>query len=111
MKLLNSTYIVTETTALGTTAGASSGSPAGVGFTLRKITAFGVSSVAANTSGGLKLNYSPNSSADTLSTLVILPSPTSVGLFVELTDLRIGCGWFDVATNEAGQYSVLVYGD
>jgi len=111
MRLLNSTFIVIETSALGTTAGGSSGRANDVGLTIRKIVAFGASSVAPNTSGGMKLNTYPNSSGDTASTFVLLPSPTSNGIAVTLDDLQIRCGVFEIFTNEAGEFGVYILGD
>jgi hypothetical protein len=116
MRLLASGFTTAETTIAGTTAGGGEvfGAAAQIGksMTIRKVTAFGASSVAENTSGGMKL-VTGNSSDSPVSTFVILPGPTSGGISVTLDGLSIECSWFDVFTNEAGAggYGVYVFGD
>ena len=108
MALIASGYVVTETTLAGTTAGLSSGAPTGVGLKVDKIVAWGQSSVATNTSGGLKFRRG-QSSGGTLTTMVILPVPSSNGMVVELNNLNIYTGFFDFATEEAGDWAVWVF--
>ena len=109
MVLLNSGFVVTETTFGGTTAGASSGAPGGVGLHISKVVAFGQSSVASNSSGGLKLRY--GTIAGTVETTrVLLPVPSSNTVVITLDDLRIDCNWFDLATEEAGAFGAFVFG-
>ena len=117
MKLIQSTFAVTESTFGGSTSPSQShaGGAAGAGlFRIDRIVVTGVSSVAANTSGGVELHYNrmsgTGSSAGAASSMVILPSPTSVGLTVELENLDLDVSWFDFESNEAGQYAVWVWG-
>lgn len=114
-KILQSTFAVTESTFGGTTGPVGgqgfSGGVLGLdkGILVESIQVAGVSSVAANTSGGVAFSYG-DSSDDITSTLIVLPSPTSNGMFAEWDDLGIECGWFDFRSNEGGQYSVIVLG-
>ena len=111
MKLLGSGRSTAETTLAGTTAGLSSGGSGG-GLRIRRITAYGASSAAENTSGGMNFVYG-NSSVEPLSTLTILPGLTSVATVVTLDGLDIYTRWFDARTNEAGAggYGIFVFGD
>lgn len=112
MRLLNSkdTYVVTETSFGGTTRAGEVRSGATVPvWDIKRIVAWGVSSVNPNSSGGIKVRFGRSSGAIE-STLVVLPSPTSVGLFVDIP-LDVKAGWFDAFTNEAGQYGLFVYGN
>ena len=114
MRLLANGRTTAETTLVGTTAGASSfagGGGAG-GLRVRKIVAYGASSVAENTSGGMNFVYG-DSSGDTNTTLTILPGPTSVATVVTLDGLDIYTQFFEARTNEAGAggYGIFVFTD
>ncbi len=127
MRLLGSGFSVTESTFAGTTAGAQEQGFTAVighkGMKVQKITAFcGGSSVAANTSGGIKFLYGQSSDAVT-STIIVLPTPQSAnaissagvvtGMSVTLDGLNIDCSWFEAETNEAaaGGWGIFVFGD
>ena len=113
MKLLGSGYVATETTMAGTTAGGSTVGTPSVPSVLRvrKIVAWGQSSVITNSSGGIKFRYTQTSSGGTMTTLVVLPVCSSNGMVVELGELDIQCRWFDAATEEAGDSAIFVFGD
>lgn len=112
-RILQSTFAVTESTFGGTTgpSGGFGGSTVVLedGILVQDILVAGVSSVAANTSGGVLFTYG-RSSDDIVSTLVVLPSPTSNGMFMAWNNLGLECGWFDFRSNEAGEFSVIVLG-
>ena len=114
MRLLRADRTTAETTLAGTTAGALStlGSGSAGGLRVRKIIAYGASSVAENTSGGMNFVYG-DSSADVHTTLTILPGPTSVATVVYLDTFDIYTRWFEARTNEAGAggYAIFVFGD
>ncbi len=108
--LLQSTFSVLESTFGGTTGPAGGiGSAVDRGILVQSVQVAGVSSVVANTSGGVVFTYG-RSSDDIDSSIVVLPSPTSNGMFARWADLGIECGWFEFRANEAGQYSVVVLG-
>ena len=121
MKLLGSGFVVTETSFAGTTAGASSGQP-GEGFRIQKVTAFcGGTTVAANSSGGIKLVVG-RSSGNPQSTYVVLPYPkqgdasslaSAAPLSVTLEGLDIRANWFEAFSNEsaAGGWGIFVLGE
>ena len=115
-KLIASGFTVTESTFAGTTAGSKTveGVSAGpAGFNVDKIVAFGASSVVGNSSGGLKFRWG-ESSAVGVTTLVVLPVPSSEGMVVELAGLGLkNVKWFDFATEEAGAagFGAFVFGE
>ena len=121
MKLLGSGFTTAETTFAGTTAGGSSGA-AGEGFRIQRVTAFcGGTTVAANSSGGIKLVVG-RSSVNPQSTYVVLPTPKSgdatsgvsaAALSVTLDDLDIRANWFEFQSNEAanGGWGAFAFGE
>lgn len=114
MKLLGSGRTTAETTVAGTTAGllSTQGSGSAGGLRIRRIVAYGASSVAENTSGGMNFVYG-DSSDDVHTTLTLIPGPTSVGVVVSLEGFDIYTRWFEARTNEAGAggYGIFVFGD
>src|SRR3990167_3866741 len=108
-KLIGSGFTTAESTFAGTTAGLSSGGSGG-GLRIKRITAFAASSAAENTSGGINFVYG-ESSAVPLSTLTILPGPTSNCAFLTLDGLNIYAKWFEARSNEAGAggYGIFVF--
>lgn len=116
MKLLGSGFTTAASTFAGVTGGSGTFHGSTVqsqskGFEIQKIVAFGASSVAPNTSGGIKFRWGL-SSGQVESTLVVLPGPSSVGLVVELSGLDLEANWFQAETNEAGAggYGIFVMG-
>ena len=121
MKLLGSGFTTAESSFGGTTAGGSSGA-AGEGFRIQRVTAFcGGTTVAANSSGGIKL-VGGRSSVNSQSTYVVLPTPKSgdassgvsaAPLSVTLDDLDIRCNHFEAFSNEsaAGGWGIFVFGE
>lgn len=114
------TTLVTSTAIAGTVSAAGSAGGKGT-FKITKVTIFcGGTTVAPNTSGGIKLNYG-DSSASMASTIVF---PTPVGGAIssavpvsvaswEVSDLNIHTNCFKVANNEAatGGWTAFVFGE
>ena len=113
MRLIASGFTTAETSFAGSpAAGSTAMEGKQVSFTVDRIVVFGASSVAENSSGGVKFNYGA-SSADIFSTLVVLGGPTSGGLYTELSGLNIQTRYFEAFTNEAGAggYGIFIFGN
>ena len=113
-RLIASGFTTAETTFGGAAQPLQSslGSGSAGGLHVKKIVAFGASSVAENTSGGINFVYG-NSSGSPESTLTIMGGPTSNATVVTLDGLDIRCRFFDFRTNEAGAggYGIFVFGE